>query len=122
MAHILAKKLQENKVVAYDGLPQDKISTKAAFEAISKIVAGANLQKEGRAKKKLRANSNAARHTIAVLMGSSEAKDVKSLKNIPWIKPVNAARLGASSLFYNEGLVVSKAALAELDKKFSALL
>ncbi|HRP68030.1 MAG TPA: 50S ribosomal protein L4 [Turneriella sp.] len=122
LAHILAKKLQENKVVVYDGLAQEKVSTKGAFETISKITLGAKLQTEGRAKKTLRANSNRARHNIAVVMASNETKDVKSLRNIPWVKPVNATRLLAASLFYNEGLVVSKAALAELDKKFSALL
>lgn len=122
VAHILAKKVQDKKVVVYDGLNLDKASTKAAFQAISKITEGAKLQTEGREKKKLRKSSNAARHSIAVIMASTESKDAKSLRNIPWIKPVNAARIPATSLFYNAGLVVSKAALAELDKKFSALL
>lgn len=122
VAHILAQKVQAKQVVVYDGLNLDKASTKAAFQTISKITEGAKLQTEGRAKKKLRKNSNAARHSIAVVMASTESKDAKSLRNIPWVKPVNAARIPATALFYNAGLVVSKAALAELDKKFSALV
>ncbi|MBS0616698.1 MAG: 50S ribosomal protein L4 [Spirochaetes bacterium] len=122
VAHILAKKVQENKVVVYDGLHLEKPSAKNAFQALSKITEGAKLQTEGREKKKLRKNSNAARHSIAVIMASTEVKDAKSLRNIPWVKPINSARLAATSLFYNEGLIVSKAALAEIDKKYSALL
>ena len=122
VAHILAQKVQDKKVVIYDGLNLEKPSAKAAFEAISKITEGAKLQTEGREKKKLRKNSNKARHSIAVIMASSETKDAKSLRNIPWVKPLNSSRIAATSLFYNEGLVISKAALQELDKKFSALL
>ncbi len=122
VAHILAQKVQDKKVVVYDGLNLDKPSAKTAFETISKITQGAKLQTEGREKKKLRQNSNKARHSIAVIMSSSETKDAKSLRNIPWVKPLNSSRIAATSLFYNEGLVISKAALQELDKKFSALL
>lgn len=122
VAHILAQKVQDKKVVVYDGLGLDKASTKTAFQTISKITEGAKLQTEGREKKKLRKNSNKARHSIAVIMASTETKDAKSLRNIPWVKAVSTARIPATSLFYNSGLVVSKAALAELDKKFSALL
>lgn len=122
VAHILASKVQANKVAVYDGLNLEKPSTKTAFQAISKIVEGAKLQTEGRNKKKLRASSNQARHAIAVIMAPSESKDTKSLRNIPWVKALNTSRIAATSLFYNEGLVISKAALGELDKKFSALL
>lgn len=122
VAHILAQKVQDQKVVIYDGLNLEKASTKTAFQTISKITEGAKLQTEGRAKKKLRKNSNDARHSIAVIMASTETKDAASLRNIPWVKAVNASRIPATALFYNAGLVVSKAALAELDKKFSALL
>lgn len=122
VAHILASKVQANKVAIYDGLNLEKPSAKNAFQAISKITEGAKFQTVGREKKKLRANSNKARHSIAVIMAPSEVKDTKSLRNIPWIKPLSSARIAATSLFYNEGLVISKAALQELDKKFSALL
>ena len=122
VAHILAAKVQANKVAIYDGLNLEKPSAKTAFQAISKITEGAKLQTTGREKKKLRANSNKARHSIAVIMSPAEAKDTKSLRNIPWVKPLNSSRIAATSLFYNEGLVISKAALQELDKKFSALL
>ncbi|MBL8034511.1 MAG: 50S ribosomal protein L4 [Leptospiraceae bacterium] len=122
VAHILAQKVQDKKVAVYDGLNLDKPSAKAAFQAISKIAAGAKLQTEGREKKKLRANSNKARHSIAVIMSSAETKDAKSLRNIPWVKPLSSSRIAATSLFYNAGLVISKAALQELDKKFSAVL
>lgn len=122
VAHILAKKLQENKVVVFDGLNLAKPSVKAAFEAISKITVGSKLQTEGRSKKKLRANSNKARHSIAVIMGSGESNDARSLRNIPWVKPLNSSRLAATSLYYNAGLIISKAALSEMDKKFAALV
>jgi large subunit ribosomal protein L4 len=122
VAHILAAKVQANKVAIYDGLNLEKPSTKTAFQTISKITEGARLQTAGREKKKLRANSNKARHSIAVIMSPAEVKDTKSLRNIPWVKPLSSSRIAATSLFYNEGLVISKAALQELDKKFSALL
>lgn len=122
VAHILAAKVQANKVAVYDGLKLEKPSTKTAFQTISKIVETAKLQTAGRGRKKLRANSNQARHAIAVIMAPSEAKDTKSLRNIPWVKPLSSSRIAATSLFYNEGLIISKAALSELDKKFSALL
>jgi large subunit ribosomal protein L4 len=122
VAHILAAKVQAKQVVVYEGLNLEKPSSKTAFQAISKITEGAKLQTVGREKKKLRSNSNVARHSIAVIMSSAETKDAKSLKNIPWIKAVSASRIAATALFYNEGLIVSKAALQELDQKFSALL
>lgn len=122
MAHILAAKVQANQVVVYDGLKLDKASTKTAFQTVSKITEGAKLQTVGREKKKLRANSNKARHSVAVIMGSAEVKDAKSLRNIPWVKPLSSSRIAANALYYNQGLIISKAALEELDKKFSALL
>lgn len=122
VAHILAAKVQANKVAVYDGLNLEKPSTKTAFQTISKISEGARLQTVGREKKKLRANSNKARHTIAVILSPTETKDKKSLRNIPWVRPLSSSQLAATPLYYNEGLVISKAALQELDKKFSALL
>jgi large subunit ribosomal protein L4 len=122
VAHILAAKVQANKVAVYEGLNLEKPSTKTAFQTISKISEGASLQTVGREKKKLRANSNKARHTIAVILSPTEAKDKKSLRNIPWVRPLSSSHLAATPLYYNEGLVISKAALQELDKKFSALL
>lgn len=122
MAHILAAKVQANQVVVYDGLKLDKASTKTAFQTVSKITEGARLQTVGREKKKLRANSNKARHSVAVIMASGEVKDAKSLRNIPWVKPLSSSRIAANALYYNQGLIISKAALEELDKKFSALL
>jgi large subunit ribosomal protein L4 len=122
VAHILAAKVQANRVAVYEGLNLDKPSTKTAFQTISRIVEGAKFQTTGREHKKLRPNSNKARHSIAVIMSSAEAKDTKSLRNIPWVKPLNSSRLAATSLFYNAGVIISKTALQELDKKFSALL
>ncbi len=122
VAHILALKVQSNKIAVYDGLHLEKPSSKTAFQTLAKITEAAQFQTEGRAKKKLRASSNDARHSIAVIMAAAEFKDTKSMRNIPWVKPLNASRLAATSLYYNEGLIISKAALAELDSKFSAVL
>lgn len=122
VAHILASKVQANKVVVYEGLNLEKPSSKTAFQTISRITEGAKLQTVGREKKKLRANSNKARHSITVILSPAEVKDTRSLRNIPWVKPLSSARLAATSLLYNEGLVISKAALQEIDKKFAALL
>ncbi|MCS6972020.1 MAG: 50S ribosomal protein L4 [Leptospiraceae bacterium] len=120
LAHIFAAKVQQNKVAVYDGLQLEKPSTKTAFKVVSAIAEGAKLH-DG-AGKKLRASNNDGRPTVTIVYAPAEMQQLKSLRNIPWLRPLNSAQLKATELFYNSGLIVSRAALAEIDKKYSALL
>ena len=119
LAHIIANKIQQNKLFVFDGLNLEKPSTKSAFQIFDKITNAAGVAKKSD-KKKIRAGAPDNRATITVI--ASDLKDSKSLRNIPWIQCIHVDRISAQPLHYNSAIIASKAAIEAIDKKYSALV
>ena len=108
--HIIAKKVQDKRIVIFDDLNLDKISSAIAFKKISKMVELSPFSKEYTLNRKLRPNTNDRRRNITIVVHEDHHTLKKSLGNIPWVSLLNVNRLIARKLHYNHGLFFTEKA------------
>jgi len=114
MSHILASKVQDNRVVILDQFKAENFSTKVMYNGFTKVVEASPFYAQYSEGRKLRKNGNDNRRKIVLITDSLGAESKKSLSNIPWIEVINVDRLAASTVWYNHGLVITAEAYEKL--------
>ncbi|MDX1960306.1 MAG: 50S ribosomal protein L4 [Leptospiraceae bacterium] len=100
---ILNKKAVESKIIVLEGLELKDFSTKSVFTILKNmgLTTAGNMS----------------------LLVSGEDKVVKfSTRNIPFLKYINSKRIGCRELLYNNNLVITEAALAEITEHYKEVV
>jgi len=116
---IIAKKINDNKIVVLDSLDLSTISTANAFSGFKSIVAASVFGEAFASNRKLQSKTNDNMRTITVVGDNNKKENTLSIKNIPWINLVHVDRVSTLPLFYNHGIVITKEAMKKLTEKFS---
>ena len=97
---ILNKKADELKVKIIEDLNPDTFSTKA-MAAVLKNMESYN------------------KGNVAFLSAGENKHLTKSLSNIPFVKHVNSKRINCRDIYYNQQLIISESALAEMVEHYA---
>jgi large subunit ribosomal protein L4 len=100
---ILNKKAEESKISILEDLTLDKFSSKAVYTVFKNM----GLNNTG---------------YIAILVTGEDEKLKISTRNIPYIKYINAKRVGCRELLFNNNLVITESALQELVSHYKEVL
>ncbi len=100
---ILNKKAEESKISILEDLSLDKFSSKAVYSVFKNM----GLNNTG---------------YIAVLVTGEDEKLKVSTRNIPYIKYINAKRVGCRELLFNNNLVITESALQELISHYKEVI
>ena len=100
---ILNKKAEESKISILEDLFLDKFSSKAVYSVFKNM----GLNNTG---------------YIAVLVTGEDEKLKVSTRNIPYIKYINAKRVGCRELLFNNNLVITESALQELVSHYKEVI
>ena len=100
---ILNKKAEESKISILEDLTLDKFSSKAVYSVFKNM----GLNNTG---------------YIAVLVTGEDEKLKVSTRNIPYIKYINAKRVGCRELLFNNNLVITESALQELVSHYKEVI
>ena len=100
---ILNKKAEESKISILEDLFLDKFSSKAVYSVFKNM----GLNNTG---------------YIAVLVTGEDEKLKVSTRNIPYIKYINAKRVGCRELLFNNNLVITESALQELISHYKEVI
>jgi large subunit ribosomal protein L4 len=100
---ILNKKAEEARISILEDLILDKFSSKAVYDVFKNM----GLINSG---------------FIAILVSGEDDKIKISTRNIPYIKYINAKRVGCRELLFNNNLVITESALAELVSHYKEVI
>jgi len=100
---ILNKKAEESKISILEDLTLNKFSSKAVYSVFKNM----GLNNTG---------------YIAVLVTGEDEKLKVSTRNIPYIKYINAKRVGCRELLFNNNLVITESALQELVSHYKEVI
>jgi len=96
---ILNKKAEEAKISILEDIILEKFSTKSVVDAFKNM----GLLNTG---------------IIALLVTGEDEKIKISTRNIPFVKYINSKRVGCRELLYNNNLIITEAALKELENHY----
>jgi large subunit ribosomal protein L4 len=100
---ILNKKAEESKINILEDLQLDSFSTQSVYKIFKQM----GLVESG----------------ILTLVVTGESAHVKmSVRNIPYVKYVNAKRIGCRELLYNNNLVITESALNEIVNQYAGVV
>jgi large subunit ribosomal protein L4 len=100
---ILNKKAEEARISILEDLTLDKFSSKSVYDVFKNM----GLINTG---------------FIAILVSGEDDKIKVSTRNIPYIKYINAKRVGCRELLFNNNLVITESALADLVSHYKEVI
>ncbi len=112
--HIIAKKIKEKRLVLFDGLKTDKISTSHAFSQIEAILKATSFYDEYSKGVNLRNKTNDGRRNITIVSDEDNLNIKKSLRGLPWVNLIHSQRLAARPILYNHALFFTEKAFEKL--------